>query len=159
MFWVRDIGGPEQGWAGAQSIPYLLAVDDHGVRLRAHPTVKAATPDEVGVVGLDWWPIEDAMEEAAVLDLPAVSGGSAVRLEARHDTVHVAVAGSTLTLRRGAGPVSVLADHQVLEICTGAAVAAFALPADATPPQQATPGSTVPWGRATTGAVLTQPRN
>lgn len=143
MLWVREVGGAEQGWAGALSIPYLVTVDGESVVLRPHPTVKAALPDEAGLVGLDWRPETDD----AFLELPAASSdGSAARLEVHGDTLRVLVSDRVVDLPRGTGPVSVLADDSVLEVCTGPAVAALALADDAAPPRQVALGSTIPWG-------------
>ncbi len=47
VFWIRDVGDPDAGWAGALSVPYLVSVDDGEARLTPHPCLDGARADDV----------------------------------------------------------------------------------------------------------------
>jgi len=131
MFWVRGVGGVDRGWAGALSIPYALAVEGTTLRLRPHPEVRARRPSDPAVVGLDW-----AVDGAsASLDLVSETGRPMVTLDADRGSVRVSGKGGTVVLPPAPGGVAVVADHGLLEVCTGTAVATVTLSTDDGPAQ------------------------
>jgi hypothetical protein len=115
-------------------------VRDQRVRLRPHPAVTTTRPNAAGLVGLDWSPPHNADR----LDLQSTAGLDLASLQARPATVLVTVSGSSVELPRDTTPVAVLADHGILEVCTGTAVLAVSLPTDEPPLPQPT-HSTIPW--------------
>ena len=119
IFWIREIADEEGGWAGAMSIPYLLGLRDGRVRLSPHPGVRRGVRrNPASPMGLDWTPTA----RHAHLELRSARGTTA-SLDVEGTTVTVTSAGRSARLPRAEGPVAVLADGAVLEVCTGAAVA------------------------------------
>jgi beta-fructofuranosidase len=116
LFWIREIADADGAWAGALSIPYRLSLDStipDLVRLTPHPAVPppSANPSETGVRHL------------------VLADGEAIRLtpapiEVRHErgTVTVTSPSTRTAVHEVPGPVHVLIDGPVVEVCTGTAL-------------------------------------
>lgn len=121
-FWMRGMGGPEDGWASAHSVPYLLAVDDGHLTARPNEDVnqhRSALSDD----GTTPHPVAD-------IEWDTVSGGSleltvggtlAASLTREGDTLRITIGEATTTIPTGNG-IRVLVDGPVLEVSTGLAL-------------------------------------
>lgn len=127
MFWLRGVRG--DGWAGAHSVPYRLAVRDGAVSLTPHPDVdrhhESAGPGPFAAddaLDIAWDPQDDGTLEVALED------GTAVEVSVSGSTLRIAVDGEEWGMPR-LGPIRVLIDAPVLEVCGGAGVFACPIPA------------------------------
>ncbi|MFT3874109.1 MAG: glycoside hydrolase family 32 protein [Nocardioides sp.] len=111
LHWLRDVADVPAGWAGAHSVPHVVALDGERLVLEPHPAVAAAV---------------------RTLDLPA--DGAVVTTEAGDATLEVG--GGVLTVSRGGaafsmpcdgGPVHILLDGPTLEIFGPDGVAGLAI--------------------------------
>jgi beta-fructofuranosidase len=113
LFWIREVADLNGAWAGALSVPYRLSLDGEGdgpVRLTPHPIV----------------PAPDADDREGVRHL-VLAEGDAIQLasvEVRYSpgTVTVTSDDTTTVVPDVQGPVHVLVDGPVVEVCTGAAL-------------------------------------
>jgi len=122
-FWIRGIGDHAAGWMGAISIPYRISLVDGNVSLTPHPDIRRSHPEMVGVLGLDWTPSADKPTDQ--LSIRSASGQTLATLETSSNLLTVSSPGGVVQLPLGPGPVHVLADGPVLEICTGPSLAAL----------------------------------
>jgi beta-fructofuranosidase len=144
LFWLRGVGdGPDGSWAGALSVPYLLAFKDGHLVLTPHPSVRTAWPTGPVRPGASdgphlyatWRPREgDAVELWGRDERWRLTHVGPEVVVTRNDVVVVA-------LPMGGDEVDVMADGPVLEVCTRRAVYATAVPplsvvADATRPER-----------------------
>jgi hypothetical protein len=77
----------------------------------------------VGVLGLDWTPSADKPTDQ--LSIRSASGQTLATLETSSNLLTVSSPGGVVQLPLGPGPVHVLADGPVLEICTGPSLGAL----------------------------------
>ena len=118
LFWIREVADPDGSWTGALSLPYRLSVDgrlDAPVRLSPHPVLSAAAADDRddGVRHL-------ILAEGDIVESDSVS----VRYE--RGTVTVASDESRTVVPDVSGPVHVVIDGPVIEVCTGTALVGLA---------------------------------
>jgi beta-fructofuranosidase len=130
-FWIRGIGGHASGWMGAISIPYRISLVDGAVSLTPHPGIRRSHTEMVGVLGLDWTPSADKPTDQ--LSVTSAAGQTVATLTVAGSLLTVSSPGGAVQLPLGPGPVHVLADGPVLEICTGPAIAGMPI---ATAPSQ-----------------------
>jgi beta-fructofuranosidase len=130
-FWIRGIGDHASGWMGAISIPYRISLVDGNVSLTPHPGVRPSQSSLRGVLGLDWTPSADKPTDQ--VSISSASGLTLATLETSGSLLTVSSPGGVVQLPLGPGPVHVLADGPVLEICTGPAIAGLPI---ATAPSQ-----------------------
>lgn len=113
LFWIREVADLNGAWAGALSVPYRLSLDGEGdgpVRLTPHPNVPApGADDREGVQHL-------VLAQGDTLQLTSVD----VRYS--RGTVTVTSDDTTTLVPDVQGPVHVLVDGPVVEVCTGAAL-------------------------------------
>ena len=121
LFWIREVADLDGRWTGALSLPYRLSLDAAmagTVRLTPHPVVPApGTPaPETGVQHL-------VLDDGDTVHLPATHhtpGSVDVSYERR--TVSVTSDGTRTVVTDVAGPVHVVVDGPVVEVCTGTAL-------------------------------------
>jgi len=120
MFWIRGVADPGGRWTGALSIPYRMSLVDGRVHLEPHPSV--SEPLRSARPGVRHWRIAtDELEAEARLDeTVSVTVGPA--------SVRVSAPGHDVDVPDPAGPVDVLVDGPVLEVCTGNAVVGLPFP-------------------------------
>jgi beta-fructofuranosidase len=129
MGWIRQVGGEQAGWAGALSIPYRLALQDDRLLLDPHPAVRARRGvDPRRTLGLDWGRAGRPPEGS--LRVSTTDGTPVAELSVHHGTVEVRTSTSTQSAPLGPGPVNVLVDGPVLEVCTGTALVGLPLVGD-----------------------------
>lgn len=127
MFWLRDAADHDQGWAGALSIPYRLDVAGGELRLAPHPQIRAARrPDPRRVLGLDWG--LPGHPPSGTFTLRSTTGLQLVTLNASDGVLVLRTPAATEQLPLGSGPVHLLLDTSILEVCTGPAVAGLTVP-------------------------------
>lgn len=114
IFWIRGTGGP--GWAGAQSIPYLVSIHDDHPHFSPHPSIVNGRPAASPTVhGFTWQPAD-----GATLHLTDASGADSLGLRRQGTEVQVTAGGRTERLPLAdTGEVQVLVDQRIAEICTG----------------------------------------
>lgn len=121
LFWIREVADVDGSWTGALSLPYRLSLDAAMagvVRLTPHPVVPApgAYDRETDVQHL-------LLDEGGTVHLPAThhtSGSVDVRYE--RGTVSVTSNGTQTVVTDVPGPVHVVVDGPVIEVCTGTAL-------------------------------------
>jgi beta-fructofuranosidase len=124
LFWIREVADPEGAWTGALSVPYRLSLDSaHSdlVRLTPHPVLPAPGADirKTGVRHL-------VLAEQDVVHLtPAGHAPSHVEVRRQHGTVTVTSSDTRTVVEDVPGPVHVLVDGPVVEVCTGSALIGF----------------------------------
>jgi beta-fructofuranosidase len=121
LFWIREVADHDGAWTGALSVPYLLSLDETGadpVRLTPHPVVPApdAGDREGGVQHL-------VLTDGEAVHLPP-AGGTTSSIDVRYElgTVSVTWDGTQTVVPDATGPVHVLVDGPVVEVCTGTAL-------------------------------------
>lgn len=118
LFWIREVADLDASWTGVLSVPYRLSLDSaHGdlVRLTPHPVVPAPGADEraTGVRHL-------VLTDGDVIHLaPAGQPPSSVQVRYEWGTVSVTSYGAQTVVDDVTGPVHVLVDGPVVEVCTG----------------------------------------
>ncbi len=122
---------------GAISIPYRISLVDGNVSLAPHPDIRLNHSDLAGVLGLDWTPSADKPTDQ--LTINSASGPTLATLETSGSLLTVSSPGGVVQAPLGPGPVHVLADGTVLEICTGPALAALAIEATPSTPLRTKP--------------------
>lgn len=116
LFWMRQVGSAEAGWAGAHSVPYLILSDQEGVRLAVHPSLERyrdqVDPDHVRSSHADmvWEPAGPGSQ------LVAVAGPSRVEITAGRDETSLTVDGGASSTIPGRGPIRLLIDGAVVEV-------------------------------------------
>jgi len=124
LFWIREVAHLEGAWTGALSVPYRLSLDPaaaNGVRLTPHPVVPAPGGDvrSTGVRHL-------VLAEQDLVHLtPAGHVPSHVEVRREHGTVTVTSYDTRTVIEDVPGPVHVLVDGPVVEVCTGSALIGF----------------------------------
>jgi beta-fructofuranosidase len=121
LFWMRGIGGAEDGWASAHSVPYVLSVRDGALVATPHPDVDAHRgqhrPDAI-VDGLT----ADVMWDAADGTLTISSEGvEVVRIQRVGDTAFIDIGGDRTDLPVNAS-LRILVDGPTLEISSAGAI-------------------------------------
>jgi len=111
LFWIREVADPDGAWTGALSLPYRLSLGGSAaapLRLAPHPVVPApdAVEREDGVRHL-------LLSEGAAVELASVD------VSYERGAVTVASDGTETVVRDVAGPVHVIVDGPVVEVCTG----------------------------------------
>lgn len=120
LFWIREVTDANGTWTGALSVPYRLSLDSatDQVRLTPHPAVPAPGTDDpdTGVRHLVL-AADDAIHLAPADDIPP-------SVEVRHErgTVTVTSHRAQTTVHDVPGPVHVLIDGPVVEVCIGTAL-------------------------------------
>lgn len=112
VFWLQDIRGA--GWAGAHSIPYLLALQGDDLVLSPHPDIERyradAATDVVGSAA------DIAWTAAAGTELTIVTAaGAIVSLRAAEDALAVETDAETSSLPPG-GEVRIVIDGPIVEV-------------------------------------------
>ncbi len=128
IFWIRGVADIDAGWAGALSIPYRLSVVDGILHLEPHPNVVTAFE-------------ADTSEPSRILltgdDVDGLRG-SGIEVERTADELTVTVSSTRLRIPLvpgdPQGPLTVLVDGSIVEVCTGTAVAGAQL---SSPPETA----------------------
>lgn len=125
MFWLRDIGDPSEGWQGAHSVPYVLALDGDRLVATPHPGLAAhrrAPSSESRIEGLaaelSWTGTELAISSGDQL----VAGITVTAAE-----LTLRVDGASWSMPYDAGPVHVILDGPVIELATRCGVMAAAI--------------------------------
>ena len=122
VFWLRGVADPGGAWTGALSVAYRVDVVDDEVRLSPHPDVLGGgVPGEVAVLE------GQALRRVRLLSSAGEAVGE-VRVDER--AVHVRVQDRAVAAPRATrpGPVHVLVDRVVLEVCTGAGLVGLPVP-------------------------------
>jgi beta-fructofuranosidase len=149
IFWIRGITDPGR-WAGALSLPYVIAADGDDVRLEPHPAVAAARlPPDAGHVGagraidVEWRPRQ---EDRLQLVTPEGEVQASVHVEGWTVTVAVRDAGS-VTVSHHSECLRIIADAQVLEVVADGGLVGLPLPVSETglQPHTGEPGRVVWW--------------
>lgn len=125
-FWLSEIAG--EGWAGALSVPYLLALDAGDLVLAPHPDLERyrgePTAADVARQAAD---IVWAARPGAHLALAAASG-EVVSLRVSEDALLVETAAETSALPAG-GDVRIVVDGPIVEVSTRRGVYGAQIPA------------------------------
>jgi len=121
LFWIREVADADGNWTGALSVPYRLSLDSTVtdlVRLTPHPAVPAPGPDAANI-GLRYLVLADgdAIQPALTSHDP-----SSVEVRYEQGTVTVTSRGTQTVVHGVPGPVHVLLDGPVVEVCTGTAL-------------------------------------
>ena len=116
LFWIREVADVDGAWTGALSVPYRLSFDSaipDLVRLTPHPAVPPASADtsETGVRHV-------VLGEGDAIHLTP----SSVQVRHERGTVTVTSPGTKTIVHDAPGPVHVLIDGPVVEVCTGTAL-------------------------------------
>jgi beta-fructofuranosidase len=121
LFWIREVADADGAWTGTLSVPYRLSLDSTTtdlVRLTPHPAVptpEAGLP-ETGVRHLV------LADGDAIRPTPAGRNPSSVEVRYERGTVTVTSHESQTVVHDAPGPVHVLIDGPVIEVCTGTAL-------------------------------------
>jgi beta-fructofuranosidase len=121
LFWIREVADADRRWTGALSIPYRLSLDGPAtdrVRLTPHPVVPAPATD---VHGTDVRHLTVVDGDALRLT-PAGHTHAPVEIRYEQDTVTVTANGTRTVVPDVPGPVHVVIDGPVAEVCTGSAL-------------------------------------
>jgi beta-fructofuranosidase len=125
VFWLQDIHG--QGWAGAHSIPYLLALEGDELVLEPHPDLARYRLDAAGT---------DVDSPAADIVWPARPGadlkivgatGDLVRFRMTDDVLLIETRTQSSSLPAG-GDVRIVLDGPILEVTTRRGVFGVQIP-------------------------------
>lgn len=115
VFWVRGIAAADEDWAGSLSMPLRLTLRDGTPRLAPHPAIRSAAARvaraDGGVLGLDWEP-EGELELIGDSD-------EVCRLAAVGEEIVVTTGNRQERLPGAGGPVHLLLDGCLLQICAG----------------------------------------
>ncbi|WP_457101959.1 glycoside hydrolase family 32 protein [Microbacterium sp. P5_E9] len=127
-FWLREIRDDAAGWAGALSVPYLLALHGDELVLAPHPDLERCRSDSTGtdVAG----PAADivwAARPGAHLAIVAADG-ELVSLRMTEDALHVSTAAESAALPVG-GDVRIVLDGPIVEVSTQRGVYGARIPA------------------------------
>ena len=125
IFWIRGVADFDAGWAGALSIPYRLSVVDGALRLRPHPSALSA----FGSRGTDPSRMLLTVDDLDAFRHPAIdvtTGRDELIVSVGSTHLRVPSAHETPT-----GPVTIVIDGPVLEVCTGTSLAGAQLAAPA----------------------------
>jgi beta-fructofuranosidase len=121
LFWMRGIGGAEDGWASAHSVPYVLSVREGALVARPHPDVDAHRgqhrPDAI-VDGLAADIVWDGEDGALTIFSESVE---VVRIRRSGDVAFVDIGGDHTDLPVN-GSLRVLVDGPTLEISSNGAI-------------------------------------
>lgn len=126
MFWMRGVGGEEQGWASALSVPHLLFVDDGRLCLSPHPDLAARLHSDA----------ESSSTSDSVTRMVTWSPGERQTLELRNEagvaTTTLCVSAGQLVLQRlareeqsmpfDASEITVLIDGPTIEVWAGGTI-------------------------------------
>ena len=119
LFWIREVADPDGAWTGVLSLPYRLSLDSAAaapLRLAPHPAVPG--PNDVdredGVHHL-------LLPEGGAVELPSVD------ISYQRGTVTVRSEGAQSVVPDVDGPVHVIVDGPVVEVCTGSTLLGSAL--------------------------------
>lgn len=121
FFWIRGVGDPADGWAGAISAPYLLSVVDGRVALDPLRTGR----DRVEGSEVARWLTSNGGDGDLVIFGP--DGSPVASVVADGPDLIVEAGGAPVRVPRGPGAVSALLDGSVLEVCTGTALVGLPL--------------------------------
>lgn len=120
-FWLRGVADPAGTWTGALSTTYRVAVVDDELRLSPHPQVLA----RLG-------PHEHVLARPGARGVPArlraAAGETLGEVRADGGEVVLEVLGRVVRLPSRPGPVHVLLDDVVLEVCAPGGLAGCAVP-------------------------------
>ncbi|WP_404444248.1 glycoside hydrolase family 32 protein [Microbacterium marinum] len=120
LFWMRGIGGGEEDWASAHSVPHLLSVEDGQLVATPHPDVAAHRIVGTGadVEGL----AADIVWDSASGELVVTSNGRSVAsIRRENDSLRISVDGVDTDVP-ARGPVRVLFDGPILEVSSRGAI-------------------------------------
>jgi len=112
LFWIREVADLDGVWTGALSLPYRLSLDGPAnvpLRLAPHPAVPSPGAADR----------HDEVEHFLLTEGAGVEASS-VDVEFAHGTVRVGSGRSETLVTDVAGPVHVIVDGPVVEVCTGA---------------------------------------
>jgi beta-fructofuranosidase len=125
-FWLQDIRG--DGWVGAHSIPYLLALRDDELVLEPHPDLERYRSEEPGMDAAG--PAADIVWDARPGAHLSVSGadGELVGLTMTDAELLIETAGESSRLPAG-GDVRIVVDGPILEVATARGVHGGQVPA------------------------------
>jgi beta-fructofuranosidase len=132
LFWIREVVDLDGAWTGALSVPYRLSLDSARpdlVRLTPHPVVPAPGADirKTGVRHL-------VLPEGHAVHLaPAGHPPSSVSVRYEDGTVTVTSQATQTVVDDVPGPVHVLVDGPVVEVCTGSALIGLGTTGPVTP--------------------------
>jgi len=119
LFWIREVADLDGAWTGALSVPYRLSLDSAGqVGLTPHPAVPTSGTDDP----------EDGVRQLvlaqgdAVHLAPSAHGHGSVDVRYQRGTVTVTSDATRTVIPDVRGPVHVLVDGPVVEVCTGTAL-------------------------------------
>ena len=124
LFWIREVADLDGAWTGALSVPYRLSLDavvPDRVRLTPHPVVPAPG-GSIRTTGVRHLVLA---EGDAVHLTPAGHVPSYVEVRHEHGTVTVTSYEAQTVVEDVPGPVHVLVDGPVIEVCTGSALIGF----------------------------------
>jgi len=121
LFWMRDVGGPEDGWAGAHSVPYLIENGSDGIRLTMHPDVQehrraASSGTATPHADIEWVPT------APGSTLNALAGDTTIEVVAGQGSTTISVGKTPPVVLPGSGGVRVLIDGGAVEVSVGGLV-------------------------------------
>ncbi len=131
IYWVRGVGDADAGWAGALSLPHRLRLVGDVLQCEPHPDLDAyaralphhevehATSAEAYLIELPQFPVEAAIE------VP----GASVQLLGDVGGLRIVCGKQDLVVPGADGPVTVVIDGPVIEVCTAGGAWAVGLPA------------------------------
>lgn len=121
LFWIREVADVDGAWTGALSVPYRLSLDSADadlVRLTPHPLVPGPG-SEVRTTDVRHLVLD---EGDAIQVTPASHVPSSVHVRFEQGTVVVTSPENQAVVDDVPGPVHVLVDGPVIEVCTGSAL-------------------------------------
>ena len=125
-FWLSEVGG--EGWAGALSVPYLLALSGDALVLEPHPDLERYRSNAVRTdVDRPAADIVWAARPGAALSIVAADG-EIVALRASGDELFVETAAQASRIPAG-GDVRIILDGPLLEVATQHGVFGAQIPA------------------------------
>ncbi|GEP48028.1 glycoside hydrolase family 32 protein [Microbacterium saccharophilum] len=123
LFWMREIGGAQDGWASAHSIPHALSIEDGRLHARPHEdllrhrgTLSADATVPHPVADIEWEPAEGGQ-----LDV-LVGGDNALSIVRVGDEFTITVADVSTSVPGQDAVLRVIVDGPVLEVSTGVAL-------------------------------------
>ncbi|GAA1980427.1 glycoside hydrolase family 32 protein [Microbacterium pumilum] len=117
VFWLREVSDVAAGWAGALSVPYLLALDHGELVVRPHPDLGRFRLDAVAAdAGAPAADIVWAAQSGAELSI-ATDAGDIVALRMTDDRLFVETASEASSMPAG-GEVRIVLDGPIVEVST-----------------------------------------
>lgn len=123
LFWMRGIGGGEDGWASAHSVPHLLSIEGDRLCATPHPDLLRHRGDAVSSRSVDGVAADVVWGEVEAGSLAIKDGGGEVVANLRRDQDELTVTiGESETSMPVTGDVRILIDGPILEASSNGSI-------------------------------------